>query len=844
MPTDDTIIESSDPECSESELLDSPVFHANPIATSLTVLADGRYVGVNDAWLDLFGYTRAEVIGKTSLTLKIWVEPEERAILIGQLHATGAVRDLEHRARTRDGRPLDVLVSAQVIDFDGTRYNLSVVQDITERNRAALVLQERVAFERLITQISTYFINLDPQFTDDGICEALKTIGEFTGSDRSYVFLFERNSRRMDNTHEWCREGIESLQSIYRNVPVDTLPYATARIKQGQTVHIPSLDALPPEGQTDREHCLAHEAPTRSFLNVPMTYRGKVVGLLGFDSVRAEKRWSDDSMALLRIVGDLFVNALEQKNAEQALRRSEARFRTVFENAGIGMAITDADDATVKSNPALAHILGYTREELDRLRTPDYTHPEDYPVQQALEAEVMQGKRDNYQIEKRYIRKDGSVVWGRMIRSVARDEQGNILYRIGMLEDITEQRRAAQAVEEAYRTMEQRVADRTQELATLNAIAALVSGSLDLREIMCAALDKVMQVVGMEHGIAYRLEGDENPCLRVIASQGFPEELADFGDGIPVRSSAAGVASRRGEPVIWSIADLPTQLALKQKLAAVGVEQVISIPLMAKGRFVGALNLSTNRVRAFPPEQIALLKTIGQQIGVAVENARLYAQAEQAAQLAERSRLARELHDSVTQSLYSVSLYAEAAVRLLNAGQAPKAQQHLQDVRKTAQEALREMRLLIFELRPPALEQNSLVAALHARLDAVESRGGIHANLRIQGKEALPLAIQSELYHIAMESLNNALKHARAQNVDVGLQFEPHSVRLEITDDGVGFELALAASSGGFGIAGIRERAQRMGGTLQIMSAPGKGTTVKVEIPIKETEEMGLRRQL
>jgi len=108
-----------------------------------------------------------------------------------------------------------------------------------------------------------------------------------------------------------------------------------------------------------------------------------------------------------------------------------------------------------------------------------------------------------------------------------------------------------------------------------------------------------------------------------------------------------------------------------QMLAQEGVQQVISIPLMAKGRFIGALNLSTNRVRSFTPDQIALLKAIGQQVGVAVENAHLYERAEQAAALAERNRLARELHDSVTQSLYSGDAsYAEAAARLLTAGSA------------------------------------------------------------------------------------------------------------------------------------------------------------------------------
>jgi len=325
----------------------------------------------------------------------------------------------------------------------------------------------------------------------------------------------------------------------------------------------------------------------------------------------------------------------------------------------------------------------------------------------------------------------------------------------------------------------------------------------------------------------------------VIAMCGFPAAFAHFGDGLPVRESAAGVAGRQGEPVIWSLADLPTHPSLKQMLAQEGVQQVISIPLMAKGRFIGALNLSTNRMRSFTPDQIALLKAIGQQVGVAVENAHLYERAEQAAALAERNRLARELHDSVTQSLYSVTLYAEAAARLLTAGQHAEATDHLRELRDTAQEALREMRLLIFELRPPALEKSGLIAALQSRLEAVEGRGGILTELQVEGAheaDRVPLAIQEELFQIAREALNNALKHAHAQHVRVRVQFRQEAARLEVRDDGVGFDPAQTLARGGLGLPGMKERAQKIGADLEITSAPGKGTTVRVAVaPGKST---------
>jgi signal transduction histidine kinase len=168
---------------------------------------------------------------------------------------------------------------------------------------------------------------------------------------------------------------------------------------------------------------------------------------------------------------------------------------------------------------------------------------------------------------------------------------------------------------------------------------------------------------------------------------------------------------------------------------------------------------------------------------------------------------------------------------LLTAGQHAEAADHMRELRDTAQEALREMRLLIFELRPPALEKSGLMAALQARLEAVEGRGGILTELQVEGAEEAgraPLAIQEELFQIAREALNNVLKHARAQHVQVHVQFKDGVTCLQVFDDGTGFDPAQAQERGGLGLRGMRERAQKIGADLQVTSEPGKGTNVRV----------------
>jgi signal transduction histidine kinase len=207
------------------------------------------------------------------------------------------------------------------------------------------------------------------------------------------------------------------------------------------------------------------------------------------------------------------------------------------------------------------------------------------------------------------------------------------------------------------------------------------------------------------------------------------------------------------------------------------------------------------------------------------------AQVQSLAVVEERNRLARNLHDSVTQALYGLTLSTEAASRHLTAGEIEETTTHLRDVRDTARQALGEMRSLIYELRPPALEQDGLAVALQTRLAAVATRSGLETSLTIDGDERLPAAVELELDRISQEALNNTLKHARASRVDIALRQNDGSVALEITDDGAGFDPGVVDGRGGMGLRGMAERTARLGGRLAIESRPGGGTRIRAEVP-------------
>jgi signal transduction histidine kinase len=255
----------------------------------------------------------------------------------------------------------------------------------------------------------------------------------------------------------------------------------------------------------------------------------------------------------------------------------------------------------------------------------------------------------------------------------------------------------------------------------------------------------------------------------------------------------------------------------------------VGVPMRTRGQTVGVLSIFREPTQPrFGQEELALLVSIADQVGVVVESTRLRRRAEQAAVLEERQRLARDLHDSVTQALYSVTLLAETGRLAARAGDLTTVESCLERLGGVTQQALKEMRLLIYELRPPALEREGLAGALQQRLDAVEARAGVDARLLIQGEVKLTAPQEEALYRIALEALNNALKHAGANVVTVWIFDDGGRVGLEVSDDGRGFDLGAVAHEGGLGLVTMRERAGQVGADLNIQSAPGEGTRVEV----------------
>lgn len=385
--------------------------------------------------------------------------------------------------------------------------------------------------------------------------------------------------------------------------------------------------------------------------------------------------------------------------------------------------------------------------------------------------------------------------------------------------------------------LEKQLQERTRQLTTLYLINQVAGETWELDALLEQLLEITLDVMGSTCGGIALLDIEGQPAqphtLSMVASQQLPVRIVNLVQSVPVQGFWEELLYAAQPLVIANISAeprLPPEFRLLKRSAW---NAGILTPIRVSGRPTGIIGIFNESFLAYSPEDITLFSNIADQIGTAIERVRLAKQAHQTAVFEERQRLARELHDSITQLLYSQVLFAGASLRVLAQKDLELLRQNLERLDAGAQQALKEMRLLVYGLRPALYLQEGLAAALQYRLDAVEKRSGIHAELHVDEPLILDEVVEITLYRIVEEALNNTLKHSSAKNVTINVEVDDSSLLLEIADNGCGFDPDTAKTHGGMGIHNIQERTEALGGELEIISQPGEGTRIRVRIGIE-----------
>ncbi len=513
--------------------------------------------------------------------------------------------------------------------------------------------------------------------------------------------------------------------------------------------------------------------------------------------------------AAANFVSGLHVSLLrdvtERRRAES---ETEERFRLTFEQAAVGMSYADLSGRFTRVNSKLADFLGYSVEELLRLNYRDVTHPEDLPANVRDIDALVGAERDVFSREKRYLRKDGTIVWGKISLSLLRRSDGTPAYTFAVIEDISDRKRTEEEV---------RISRERLDLA----MAAAHAGSFDwdLLNNVNQWSPELQHVCGVRQGEfdgSYRswlalIVPDDRPAMAVAVQQAL--QTGDFQAEYRIRRPNDG-------QVRW-----------------VGARaRVLSDHLGRPARILGIIGDITARKEA----EEALRRShdeLEMQVETRTAALRSLSSHLLRAQDDERRRIARELHDSLGQYLAALKMNLD----LVDTSK-PVSPSLLDEMRMVAQQSLNETRTLSHLLHPPLLDEAGLASAASWYIAGFAQRSGVKIDVRIAPDlPRLPIRVETVLFRILQESLTNIHRHSGSSTADIALTLSQREVHLQVKDTGRGIPPEVlqrfqATGTGyGIGLAGMRERVGELGGDLRITSA-SSGTTIAVSLPVGELE--------
>jgi PAS domain S-box-containing protein len=540
-----------------------------------------------------------------------------------------------------------------------------------------------------------------------------------------------------------------------------------------------------------------------------------------------EAFWAHVTMSIVRdangkplyLVG-MLENIDKQKKALAELQKSEARFRTIFENAPIGIALVGLDTQPLAVNPAIVRMTSYTEQELLSMSGLMLVHPDDRASAIEPMRDLVEGTREVFKTDSCFIRKNGESYWVRQKISAIPGLDGKPAYIVVMAEDIDEQKRVQVELgisEQQFRAVFENSAIGISLIGLDRKPFAINSALLKMTGY---DLDELMQKTGPE--LSYPDDFD-------VGSE-------EFWDVVHGKRSSYKIEKRylrKDERIYWArvtvsgVYDIDRKLQYLVSMTEDITEQKMTAEKLARqeAKYLQTLEKRVKeRTQELSEANLRLVNEIEQRHEVEETLAR---KAVEEAVLVERTRLARDFHDAVTQTLFSASLIAEVLPELweINPDEARKSNEEL---RQLTRGALAEMRTLLLELRPAALTQARFPDLVRQLSEAVIGRTRLPVNLVVEGDYELPPDIKVAFYRIAQEALNNIIKYARATQVDIRTRLECCNVFMEIKDNGIGFSQANVKPTS-LGMRIMRERAEAIHAHLSISSSPGQGTKISVD---------------
>jgi len=649
--------------------------------------------------------------------------------------------------------------------------------EMPRRRKAETALKKLHSVQRAISSASGRIASLSSEELEPGLQRELCAIREMLNVDQVFWFQQGKGGARYERvqTSKRCEE-----LTTHSEFSLSQTPWIAEAILSGAPVRLRRLEDLPPEADVDRKALEA--CGVKALALIPSSGGAVGINALALTSITEEIAWDEEVIAQLSVVASVFASAHAKKAALDAGQASELRFRHLFEDSPLGIALLDSGGDMLMSNEPLAKLFGYSREELKLKNIMDVAYPGDMAQTWLHMQEVIAGVRETTQTEKRFLRRNGSVIWGKMTLSVVGVKAQDGPYLLGMIEDVTETNLAREQL------------DRFTRMLTL---------ALEASRTTAWEYDPLTGMISWLDRNKLRAAGDQTPATDLfsnVLSHVVPDDrdrLRDYAETILQTGGAFSTEFRmiaRDGTIRWMLS--------KGELLRKTGEQV--------PRILGVtVDVSDVKRAQFQLEQLA--KRLME------------------AQEEERKRISRELHDDIGQRVALLAIELDIVRQQLTAES--ELRERIEQLQASASELGTDLHLLSHALHSSKLKHLGLEAALRELCSRMSNSQGLVVELNcgkasnlVMGDEALAL------YRVAQEALNNVFRHSKATKANIALEYSDTHAKLVISDNGRGFDLK--ANSDGIGLVGMRERLRAVGGEFRIFSAAENGSEIHASVPL------------
>lgn len=531
------------------------------------------------------------------------------------------------------------------------------------------------------------------------------------------------------------------------------------------------------------------------------------------------------------VVGFVF-DLTRCKRAEESLRRSEAYLHEAQRLGHMGSFATDVSSGAFIPSPEFLRIFGFDPDgknptvEMFRERI----HPADLPSILEM-VKKARSEKTEYELDYRIVLPDGSIRHAHSVAHPVFNDSGDLVEFIGTTLDVTERKRANEALrasEEVARGQVEALAQNLDILATAPApenligqMLSTIGRFLNAQSVILWLLDEANDSLVLRaeaEGANFAVTDPEHPLIKNPLSWKEDKVLQEIVfTGAPVVCEDV-----EHDPRISSVG--------RDYFRSKGTKKLLAIPTLVGGHVKGFIGIRHEDRPPYRREEVELAQALAHQAMFAVQLDQFAEQSQQAAVLEERNRMARDIHDTLAQGFTGVIMQLEAAEKAIEHHRPKQADEHLRRASGLARESLSEARRSVHALRPEALKEGNFWNVLIGMIKSITAGTALHPSFKVQGKvNQLPPVWQENLLHIGQEALANTVKYAHAHKFRTRLMYDPKELRLEFSDDGDGFKTQ--DRHDGRGLAGMRERVEQMGGELKITSSRGKGTKITVVLP-------------